>query len=237
MATFLSDEWLAELAEQLRSVPELEQAPVLRLGQVVTGFPPLEGEDLAYTIRLGGGEPAAVIPGGVEDAEVVLVEDYETARAIASGTPAAALLSEGRIKVRGDANALIGAQEQLGALGDALTRLSATTHFEEAATEAEDDGPPVLERAVLEIAPGKEPAFLAAFPEARAVILSADGCRSARLLQGIESPSTFLLLVEWASLDAHLVGFRESPLFTEWRRIIGPFFAAPPVVEHFALVE
>jgi hypothetical protein len=24
-------------------------------------------------------------------------------------------------------------------------------------------------------------------------------------------------------------------LFTEWRAIVGPFFAAPPVVEHFEL--
>jgi hypothetical protein len=25
-------------------------------------------------------------------------------------------------------------------------------------------------------------------------------------------------------------------LFTEWRSIVGPFFAQPPVVEHFDLV-
>jgi hypothetical protein len=31
------------------------------------------------------------------------------------------------------------------------------------------------------------------------------------------------------------VGFRESALFTEWRAIVGPFFAAPPQVEHFDL--
>ena len=27
----------------------------------------------------------------------------------------------------------------------------------------------------------------------------------------------------------------QSPLFTEWRAIVGPFFAAPPHVEHFEL--
>jgi hypothetical protein len=31
------------------------------------------------------------------------------------------------------------------------------------------------------------------------------------------------------------VGFRQSPLFAEWRAIVGPFFAAPPNVEHFEL--
>ena len=29
---------------------------------------------------------------------------------------------------------------------------------------------------------------------------------------------------------------RESPLFTQWRAIVGPFFAAPPLVEHFTLL-
>jgi hypothetical protein len=32
------------------------------------------------------------------------------------------------------------------------------------------------------------------------------------------------------------VGFRQSPAFAEWRAIVGPFFAVPPTVEHFALV-
>ena len=32
----------------------------------------------------------------------------------------------------------------------------------------------------------------------------------------------------------HLAG--GGPLFAQWRAIVGPFFAAPPVVEHFTLV-
>jgi hypothetical protein len=32
------------------------------------------------------------------------------------------------------------------------------------------------------------------------------------------------------------VGFRQSPAFADWRAIVGPFFAAPPVVEHFELL-
>jgi hypothetical protein len=29
--------------------------------------------------------------------------------------------------------------------------------------------------------------------------------------------------------------FRASPLFADWRRVIGPFFAVPPLVEHYEL--
>jgi hypothetical protein len=40
----------------------------------------------------------------------------------------------------------------------------------------------------------------------------------------------------WDSVDDHMVGFRLSPAFTEWRAIVGPFFAEPPVMEHFNLL-
>lgn len=59
--------------------------------------------------------------GTVEDAEVVLVETFEDARALAEGSVTAAeLLEGGRIKLRGDANRLIAATETLAALGTAL---------------------------------------------------------------------------------------------------------------------
>ncbi|MCU1490448.1 MAG: hypothetical protein JWM85_1853 [Acidimicrobiaceae bacterium] len=135
MAAFLSDEWLAELAEALRSSPEIQAGPRLALGQVVTGLPSAEGDDVAYTLHLGGGEPARVVPGTVDEADVVLVEGYATARAIATGTPAGELLVEGRLKVRGDVNALIAAQEGLAALSEVLGLVSVGTHFEDAADE------------------------------------------------------------------------------------------------------
>jgi heme-degrading monooxygenase HmoA len=91
----------------------------------------------------------------------------------------------------------------------------------------------VLERAVIKVADGRQDAFEAAFIEARAVIESSPGCRSARLHRGVENPEQFLLLVEWDRLEDHLVGFRQSEHFTEWRAIIGPFFAQPPEVDHY----
>jgi len=44
-----------------------------------------------------------------------------------------------------------------------------------------------------------------------------------------------VLQIFWDTLEDHTVGFRGSSLFTEWRAIVGPFFAAPPHVEHFEL--
>jgi heme-degrading monooxygenase HmoA len=53
------------------------------------------------------------------------------------------------------------------------------------------------------------------------------------MTRGIESPSRFVLLVEWDSVQAHTENFRNSDRFPQWRGHIGPFFAAPPTVEHF----
>jgi hypothetical protein len=43
-------------------------------------------------------------------------------------------------------------------------------------------------------------------------------------------------MIYWDTLEDHTVGFRGGPLFAQWRAIVGPFFAAPPEVEHFELV-
>ncbi|MDU6242457.1 MAG: antibiotic biosynthesis monooxygenase, partial [Bradyrhizobium sp.] len=40
------------------------------------------------------------------------------------------------------------------------------------------------------------------------------------------------LMVKWETLENHTVDFRGSENFTEWRGLVGPYFAAPPDVEH-----
>jgi len=91
----------------------------------------------------------------------------------------------------------------------------------------------VLEVALVEVVPGQEDAFAAAYAKAHEVLAGTPGCLSVRMTRGIESPSRFVLLVEWDSVEAHLRNFRESDRFTTWRGHIGAFFAEPPRVEHF----
>ena len=91
----------------------------------------------------------------------------------------------------------------------------------------------VLEIADFAVLPGKEDEFAAAVREGLAYIAATPGFRSARLTRGVESPSRFVLLIEWDSLEAHTVGFRESENFARWRSVVGPFFDGAPRVEHF----
>jgi heme-degrading monooxygenase HmoA len=94
----------------------------------------------------------------------------------------------------------------------------------------------VLERAQFRITPGREEEFETAFEQARLVISAAKGFVSATLSRGVESPSTYLLLAEWETLEDHTEGFRGSPAFGEWRGLLGHLFDGPPDVEHFVQV-
>jgi quinol monooxygenase YgiN len=94
----------------------------------------------------------------------------------------------------------------------------------------------IVEHAEFSIESGREGEFSAVFPQARAVITQAPGCRWAELNRFIERDSVFLLLVGWDSVEAH-TAFRATDLFTQWRALIGPFFAAQPEVEHFTAVS
>ena len=95
----------------------------------------------------------------------------------------------------------------------------------------------ILEVADIRIPAGKQAEFDAAIQRGvENVISKAQGFRGYKVNRGVESPERYLLMIYWATLEDHTVAFRQGPLFPEWRAIVGPFFAQPPVVEHFELV-
>ena len=95
----------------------------------------------------------------------------------------------------------------------------------------------ILELADIRIQPGQQAAFDEAIQRGlTTVIAHAKGFNGFKVNKGIESPERYILQIFWETLEDHTVGFRESPLFAQWRAIVGPFFAVPPVVEHFNLV-
>jgi heme-degrading monooxygenase HmoA len=91
----------------------------------------------------------------------------------------------------------------------------------------------VLEHAVLQVVPGREDEFESAFADAAKIIASAQGFRSLRLSRGIEDGSRYLLLVEWDRLEDHVDGFRGSPAYQEWRRLLHHFYDPFPEVDHY----
>jgi heme-degrading monooxygenase HmoA len=95
----------------------------------------------------------------------------------------------------------------------------------------------ILEIADIRIAPGQQAAFDEAIQRGvETVISQAQGYRGYKVNKGIESPERYVLMIFWDTLEDHTVHFRGGPLFPQWRAIVGPFFAAPPQVEHFTLL-
>jgi len=94
----------------------------------------------------------------------------------------------------------------------------------------------ITEHAILPVIPGQEVEFIEAMNRAKSIIASAPGFLSLRVERCIEQPSSFLLLVEWESLEAHTEGFRNSDAFGEWRSLLHHFYDPFPIVEHFESV-
>ncbi len=95
----------------------------------------------------------------------------------------------------------------------------------------------VREHALLPVIAGREAEFEAAFDVARPIIASMPGFRMLSLSRSIESPSTYLLLVEWETLEDHTEGFRSSPEYARWRDLLHHFYDPFPVVEHYVTIE
>ncbi|WP_404713349.1 antibiotic biosynthesis monooxygenase family protein [Sphingomonas sp. MMS24-J13] len=94
----------------------------------------------------------------------------------------------------------------------------------------------ITEIATITIDPARAEDFEAAIAKASAVIRAAEGSHSMMVERVIETPGKYLLRVEWDSVEHHMVTFRESPAFKDWRAFVGSFFLGTPTVEHSMLV-
>ncbi|MFI2228669.1 antibiotic biosynthesis monooxygenase family protein [Nocardia testacea] len=90
----------------------------------------------------------------------------------------------------------------------------------------------VWEIAQLEILPAHNEQFEAALAEAVPLFRRAHGCRGMQVQHSVEFPQRYRLIVEWETVEDHMVRFRESEDFARWRALVGAHFAEPPLVEH-----
>ena len=92
----------------------------------------------------------------------------------------------------------------------------------------------ILEMAVLDVKPGRAPAFEEAMRKARGLIEASDGFQKMELRSCVETENRYLLLVWWDTLESHTVGFRQSQRYQEWRAALHDFYDPFPTVEHYA---
>ena len=115
MHDFLSDDWF-EAALELREqyADDLPDAVIeVRINQVITEVP--FGEGVVHASLDTASGRAVVELGHIDEPDVVVTTDYETARVlIVEQDPAAAMQAflEGRVQVQGDMMKLMAAQAQ-----------------------------------------------------------------------------------------------------------------------------
>ncbi len=90
-----------------------------------------------------------------------------------------------------------------------------------------------LEVALLDVIPGQEAAFEHAFSAAQQIIASMPGYITHRLERCVEQENRYVLLVDWGTLTDHTDGFRRSPQYQEWKRLLHHFYSPFPTVEHY----
>jgi heme-degrading monooxygenase HmoA len=92
----------------------------------------------------------------------------------------------------------------------------------------------ILEVAILNIRPGEEAAFEAAFRLAVRILANARGYISHELRRCLEHSTRYILLVQWQTLEDHTIGFRGSPQYQEWKALLHHFYDPFPTVEHYS---
>jgi heme-degrading monooxygenase HmoA len=93
-----------------------------------------------------------------------------------------------------------------------------------------------IERAEIPVQNGMEEEFAEMMAnKGTSILAGADGCSSARVGRGVETPDKFILLLEWDTVEAH-IAFTKTAEFADFVTLAKPYFAGPSNVEHFKLI-
>ncbi|GHJ36804.1 antibiotic biosynthesis monooxygenase [Streptomyces sp. TS71-3] len=92
----------------------------------------------------------------------------------------------------------------------------------------------ITEIAIIDVKAGSEQAFVDAF---RAVghdlLAGTPGCLETRMEQSRETPTRFVGVTRWESVEAHVENFRGTDRYAKYAAALGPTLAGAPRVEHF----
>ena len=94
----------------------------------------------------------------------------------------------------------------------------------------------VTEIAQIEVLDDTGEHFLTTLHNSIHLLEETPGFISIKIRRQVENDNIFYLLIDWVTLDAHLINFRNSDNFILWRKALGKFFKSDPVVRHFEAI-
>jgi heme-degrading monooxygenase HmoA len=94
----------------------------------------------------------------------------------------------------------------------------------------------ILEIAQLQVEAGLAETFEFHFRQAQTLVAQMPGYLGHELQRCLERPGHYMLLIRWETVDHHERGFRGSPQYQEWRRLLHHFYDPFPTVLHYEQV-
>lgn len=80
-------------------------------------------------------------------------------------------------------------------------------------------------------------AFVQGYEQARSSLDESANCQGYELSQCVEDQSSYILRIEWDSVEGHLQGFRRSPGFRSFFAAIQPFVNNITEMRHYTLTS
>lgn len=78
-------------------------------------------------------------------------------------------------------------------------------------------------------------AFERGYAQAQTALLASPHCFGYELAQCVEDQGSYILRIEWDSIEGHLQGFRTSPEFRDFFAAIRPFVNNIAEMRHYAI--
>lgn len=91
----------------------------------------------------------------------------------------------------------------------------------------------ILEIAQLTIKSGHEAEFEANATKAVKIFARAKGCHGMEIRRLVDVPTRYCLLVKWETLENHIVDFRGSKDFQEWRNLVAHCFDGELIITNW----
>ncbi|HTN37758.1 MAG TPA: antibiotic biosynthesis monooxygenase [Arachidicoccus sp.] len=95
----------------------------------------------------------------------------------------------------------------------------------------------ITEHALLQVKPQQAYAFEADFRQAAPLLSRSKGYISHQLGKCLEIPGTYLLLVQWSTLEDHTEGFRKHPDYLLWKSLLHRYYDPLPEVTHYSAIQ
>jgi quinol monooxygenase YgiN len=90
----------------------------------------------------------------------------------------------------------------------------------------------VWEVSQLVVGQGTEDEFESTIRSHLPILKEAEGCLDVKLLRAVDKEGTFLLFIEWQSVEHHTEVFLKTEGFATFSGAVTPFLTEPPAVLH-----